>query len=95
MIFHLGQLIFLSLAQMDQWPQILNRKTAYIISAKLGLVSSTKVKRLFDLVVHEIYFPQQLGFDVFTLWQLSVQNLFPKILYVIDPELLLKHFFPN
>ena len=25
--FSSGQLIFLSLAQMDQWPQILNRKT--------------------------------------------------------------------
>ena len=28
MIFHPGQLIFLSLARMDQWPQILNRQTA-------------------------------------------------------------------
>ena len=28
MIFHLGQLIFLSLARTDQWPKILNGKTA-------------------------------------------------------------------
>ena len=44
--------------------------------------------------MYEIYFPQQLGFDVFAP-QLSVQNLFPKILHVIDPELLHKHLFPK
>ena len=45
----------------------------YIISVKLGLVSSTKVKRLFDLVVYEIYFPQQLGFDVFAPATISAE----------------------
>ena len=61
------------------------------ISAKLGLVSSTKVKTSCDLDVHEIYFPQQLGFLMYLHQQPSAQKSFLKIL--IDPGPPHKHYF--
>ena len=51
-IFHPGQLIFLSLARMDQWPKTLNGKTA--LWSTCMCINKTQVyyeEAVFDMIV--------------------------------------------